>query len=192
MRVEVTRRSILQRLLLLAGIDPAGLVGCASGRAAGPFPTALDPPSTPGALSSVELEDLIAFAEVLVESRTLTRAERGYVVEHVEDRIRRSPEHLSLYRTTVRTLERLAGQRFSNLEIRERIEFAARHRLTDQRVLPGEDLGPFAEEVRALRTRAVGDLIEGYYRSPAGWAVVGYATFPGRCGDLTRYTRPES
>ena len=188
----MTRRSILQRLLLLAGIDPAGLVGCASGRAAGPFPTALDPPSTPGTLSSVELEDLIAFAEVLVEGRTLTRAERGYVVEHIEDRIRRSPEYLSLYRTTARTLERLAGQRFASLEIRERIEFAARHRLTYQRVLAGEDLGPLADEVRALRTRAVGDLVEGYYRSPAGWAVVGYATFPGRCGDLTRYTHPES
>jgi len=188
----VTRRSMLQRLLLIAGIDPAGLMGCTSGRAAGPFPTALDPPSTPGALSSVELEDLVAFAEVLVEGRTLARAERGYVVEHIEDRIRRSPEYLSLYRTTAHALERLAGQRFASLEIRERIEFAARHRLTDPRVLPGEDLGPFAEEVRALRTRAVGDLVEGYYRSPAGWAVVGYATFPGRCGDLTRYTRPES
>ena len=88
---------MLQRLLLIAGIGPAGLMGCASGRAAGPFPTALDPPSTPGALSSVELEDLIAFAELLVESRTLSRAERGYVVEHMEDRIKRSPEYLSLY-----------------------------------------------------------------------------------------------
>src|SRR2546422_7827598 len=26
--------------------------------------------------------------------------------------------------------------------------------------------------------------LAGYYGSPAGWAVVGYATFPGRCGDL--------
>ncbi len=138
------------------------------------------------------MEDLVAFAEVLVEGRTLAPAERGYLVEHIEDRTRRSPEYLSLYRTTARTLERLAGRRVASLEIRERIELVARHRLGDPRVLPGEDLGPLAEEVRALRRRAATDLIEGYYRSPGGWAVVGYATFPGRCGDLTRYTRPES
>jgi len=46
--------------------------------------------------------------------------------------------------------------------------------------------------MRAIRTRAVPDLIGGYYGSPAGWAVVGYTTFPGRCEDLTRYVRAES
>ena len=188
----MTRRSVLQRLLLIVGINPVGLMGCMSGRAAGPVPDVLDAQSKPGALSGAELEDLVAFAETVVEGRTLTPADRGYMVQHIEDRTRQSPEYLSLYRTTARTLDRLAGRRVASLELRDRIELAARHRLGDQRVLPGEDLGPFAEEVRALRTRAVGDLIEGYYRSPAGWAVVGYATFPGRCGDLTRYTRPES
>lgn len=192
----MTRRSLLQRLLLIVGIDAAGLTGCVSRRAgvpvSEPVPAALDPPPEPGSLSSAELEDLVAFAEVLVEGRTLALDERGYVVEHIEDRTRRSAEYLSLYRTTVNTLERLAGRRVASLEIRERIELAARHRLGDPRVMPGEDLGPFAEEVRALRKRTVRDLIEGYYRSPAGWAVVDYATFPGRCGDLTRYTRPES
>ncbi len=59
-------------------------------------------------------------------------------------------------------------------------------------VRPGEDLGRFPDEMRSLRTRAVPDLIGGYYASPAGWAAVGYDTFPGRCGELTRYTRPES
>jgi hypothetical protein len=38
----------------------------------------------------------------------------------------------------------------------------------------------------------VRDLVGGYYNSPAGWAVVGYAHFPGRCGDLGRYVRPEA
>ena len=37
--------------------------------------------------------------------------------------------------------------------------------------------------MRIVRTRAVPDLIGGYYGSPAGWAVVGYQSFPGRCGD---------
>jgi len=43
-----------------------------------------------------------------------------------------------------------------------------------------------------VREKAVPDLINGYWRSPAGWAAVGYGVFPGRCGDLTRYTRPEA
>src|SRR6266850_1884037 len=134
---EVTRRSMLQRLLLLVGIDPVGLVGCVSGRATEPVPAALDPRSEPGTLSSAELEDLVAFAEVLVEGKALAPAERAHVVEHIEDRTRRSPEYLSLYQMTARTLERLAGGRMASLEIRERIELAVRHRLGDSRVLPG-------------------------------------------------------
>jgi hypothetical protein len=43
-----------------------------------------------------------------------------------------------------------------------------------------------------VRTRVIPDLIEGYWGSPAGWAAVGYEAFPGRCGDLTRYTRSEA
>jgi len=192
----VTRRSLLQRLLLLIGLDAGGLVGCVSGRGAHPVseavPSVLEQPSKPGVLSSADLEDLVAFAEVLVEGRSLASAERGYLVQHIGERTSQSPEYLSLYRMTARTLERLAGQHVASLELSERIELTDRHRLGDQRVLPEEDLGPFAEDVRAVRKRAARDLIEGYYRSPAGWAVVDYATFPGRCGDLTRYTRAES
>lgn len=192
----MTRRSLLQRLPLILGIDLAGLMGQLYGHAAAvvaqPAPAVLEPSSKTGTLSRAEMEDLVALAEVLVEGRTLAPAERGHLVEHIEDRTRRSPGHLSLYRTTVRTLERLAGRRVASLELRERIELVARHRLAASQVSPGEDLGPFPEEMRTLRTRAVPDLIGGYYGSPAGWAVVGYATFPGRCGDLTRYVRPES
>ena len=187
----MTRRSLLQRLLLIVGTDPVGRMGGVQERVEVPVPAVLDVPSKPGTLSSAQLEDLVAFAEVVVEGRTLTPAERGYVVEHIEDRTRRSPEHLSLYRTTVSTLQRLAGRRVASLDIRERIELVARHRLGDSRGSSEKDLGPFAEDLRALRKRAVRDLIEGYYRSPAGWAVVGYTAFPGRCGDLTRYTHPE-
>lgn len=192
----VTRRTILQRLLLMVGINPAGLGGCVSQRGthpvSGPVAAVVDPPSEPGSLSSTELEELVAFAEVVLEGRALAPAEREYVVQHIEERTRRSPEYFSLYRTTARTLERLAGRRAASLDLRERSEFVARHRLGDPRISPNEDLGPFAEQVRAVRKRAVPDLIEGYYRSPAGWAVIGYTVFPGRCGDLMRYTRPES
>jgi hypothetical protein len=93
---------------------------------------------------------------------------------------------------TVRTLERIAGRPFARLAIDERLELVSSHRLASSRVRSGEDPGEFSADLRALRTRVVPDLIKGYYGSPAGWAVVSYQTFPGRCGDLTRYTRAES
>ncbi len=134
------------------------------------------------------MEALVSFGEVLVEGRTLAPTERRYLVEHIQDRASGSPDYLSLYRTVARMLDRIAGRRFASLEVRERIDLIARHRLAAG-LGPGEEL---PDEMRALRMRAVSDLIRGYYGSPAGWAVVGYQTYPGGCGDLTRYTRPEA
>jgi len=170
---------------LILGIDAAGLMGRLSRPAA-------EVVSRPEKLSSAELEDLVAFAEVLVEGRTLTPAERGYLLEHIEDRTTRTPAYLSLYRAAVSTLDRLGGRRVASLEVQERIELVVRHRLAASEVRPEEDLGSFPEQTRSLRTKVVPDLIGGYYGSPAGWGAVGYETFPGRCGDLTRYVRPES
>ena len=194
--VRLTRRTLLQHWLVLLGIDPIGLTGPPSGQVADgvsrPVRAVLDPPATTRTLSDTEMQDLVAFAEVLVEGRTLTSAERVYLVEHIEDRIRRHPGHLSTYRTTLSALGRLAGGRMARLGISERLELVAHHRLAFSQVRPGEDLGPFPEEMRTLRTRAVPDLIGGYYGSPAGWAAVGYSSFPGQCGDLTRYVRAEN
>jgi hypothetical protein len=134
------------------------------------------------------MEDLVAFGEVLVEGRTLAPAERRYLVEHIEGQTTRSPDYLSLYRTAVSTLDRVAGRRFATLEVRERIDLIARHRLAAARGV-GEEV---PDDVLALRLRAVPDLIRGFYGSPAGWAVVGYDSFPGRCGDQARYARPEA
>jgi hypothetical protein len=67
----------------------------------------------------------------------------------------------------------------------------AQHKLDSSDVRPGEDIGPYAEDITTVRTEALRLLISDYYGSAAGWAIVGYPIFPGRCGDLTRYTRPE-
>src|SRR2546421_591140 len=72
----------------------------------------------------------------------------------------------------------------------ERSALVTRFRLGSAATLPDEDLGPFPDDASLVRTRVVPDLIAGYYASPAGWAVVGYDVFPGRCGDLARYTGP--
>src|SRR5205814_4388207 len=123
--------------------------------AAGPRSAAAVSESETGTLSSADLEDLVAFGEVLVGSGTLAPAERRDLVEHIEDRARDSPQYLSIYRTSVNALARLAGRRFAGLGTRERTELVARHRLGASQVWPGEDLGPFPEETRIVRTRAV-------------------------------------
>lgn len=191
----MTRRALLRRCLLVVGVHPWEALERLPGRArrlASWFGVDARDAPTAETLSEPALDDLVAFAEILVEGRTLEPAERRYLVEYIEDRAARSAWHRELYGTTVGLLERLAGQRFSSLTGAERVELIARHRLGVSEVLPGEDLGRFFEDVRFVRRRAVPDLLGAYYASPAGWAVVGYQTFPGRCGDLTRYTRMES
>src|SRR5262249_46682721 len=158
------------------------------GRAPPPVPAA----SSATGLSNTEMEDLVAFGEVLVGGEALGPAERRFLVEHIADRIRRTPEYLSLYQTTVSTLDRLAGQSFATLAVEDRIDLIARHGLarspevSDDAASDDADDDPQPAELREVRTvrqRVAPDLIRGYYASPAGWAVVGYETFPGRCGD---------
>jgi hypothetical protein len=139
----------------------------------------------------LELNDLVAFGEVVVGPGPLSPIERGFLADHVRYRApRASGYYLSLYRTTVGLLGRLAGARFSSLDVAQRNALVTRYRLSSSRVWPDEDLGPFPEDARTVRTRVVADLIGGYYGSPAGWAVVGYDAYPGRCSDLARYTGP--
>ena len=177
----MTRRNLLWRLLLILGASAVRWLAPVSGAAA-----------QAATLASAEVDDLVAFAEVLVEGRTLGALERSYLVAHIEDRVARRADSVALYRAALGTLERLAGRRMAALDLRERIDLVTRHRLGIRLVRPDEDLGPLADDVRRLRTRVAPDLVAGYYGSPAGWKTVGYDTFPGQCGDLTRYVRRES
>ena len=178
----MTRRDLIRRLLLLLGIEavaPARGAGRRGGEAAAqPVDRAPAPP--PERLSRTELDSLLGFGEIVVEGRPLPAAELAYLASHIEERAAEaSGYHRAHYRTAVGLLDRLAGSPFSSLGFDQRTALVARHRLTVSRVLPDEDLGPFPEDARAVRTRVVPDLIAGYYRSPAGWAVVGYDVFPG-------------
>ena len=191
--MRFTRRNLILGLVATLGLDPSGFLG-SLGRARDVIVRLAQVPlaPAPGTLSSPELEDLLAFAEMLVEGRPVSPPERAYLVDHIETRVKQgSGYYLDLYRTTVGLLGRLAGARFSSLDVAQRIVLMTRHRLTSSDVRPGEQLGAWPEEAREVRTRAAPDLIGGYYGSPAGWAVVGYDAFPGRCGDLSRYTSPE-
>jgi len=188
----MTRRGLIRRLLLIFSIQwivPWRGAGRRSLAAAQPAPQVSEPPAE--TLSALELDDLVAFGEVVVGPGTLSPIERGFLVDHIRYRApRASGYYLSLYRTTTGLLGRLAGVRFSSLDVDQRNALVTRYRLSSSRVWPDEDLGPFPDDARTVRTRVVGDLIGGYYGSPAGWAVVGYDAYPGRCSDLARYTGP--
>jgi len=177
-----SRRSLLQGLVLAVGGGQArrALAGPLGSRRADSGPR----------LAAADLDDVIAFGEVLVAGGRLPDAERRVLLDHVRDRLASGDRYFAgLYPTTARLLARLAGTRFSSLGIERRLALVTQHRLGLQVVAAGEALG---DDARAVRTRAVPDLIAGYYASAAGWGIVGYRAFPGRCGDLDRYTRPEA
>ena len=172
------RREVLRALLL-------GL-----GRASTSVGEEQVPPS-PGAmatLSSRERESLLAFAEVLVGHGAVLSAERDAILSHIEERVATDARALRLYRDTAALLDRHAGLPFPTLGMAERVALVARHHLVPSR--GRADISSVA--AHTVRTRVAPDLIAGFYRSAAGWATVGYTTFPGRCGGLTRYTRREA
>jgi hypothetical protein len=194
--VRFSRRSLLRRGVLALGVDPGLILGRlwrgrdpASLRVGQARPAAAAPSSK---LSESELEDLIAFGEVLVQGRALSPVERDSLVGSIREHIARDQDYLGLCRTTISLLRRVAGGRFSSLNMIERVELIARLRL-DSQDTPAEDhRGLLADAAHAVRTRARPGLIADYYNSPAGWAAVGYEVFPGRCGELERYTRREA
>src|SRR5262249_11750069 len=189
----MTRRGLIRSLLLMfAGLSwlPWRAARRHDVEAAQLAPPAAAAAQAP-ALSPTEVDDLVAFAEVLVGSGTLSPTERGFLIDHIQYRVPRADGYyLSAYRTTVNLLGRLAGASFASLDPSQRMALVTRYRLGSSRVWPDADLRPFPEDTRTVRTQVVGDLIGGYYGSPAGWAVVDYDAHPGRCSDLLRYTSP--
>lgn len=189
----MTRRRLLQGLLSAPWTITAWVQRfTASPRAAG---TCLGLAPSPAAASesptAAEFDALVAFAEVLVDGRLFSEDTRRDLSEHLADSATGDPDRRALYYTTARLLDRLAGVRFSELKPAERAALIARHRLDVRLLTAEESAGAILDDARDVRTRVVPDLIGACWRSPAGWDAVGYTAFPGRCGDLTRYTRPE-
>ncbi len=178
--MTLTRRSLVRRALVAFGLSPAGLSACAGYRPRATAPPAEDPSDRPATLSDAEVDDLVALGEAIVEGRTLVADRRRDLTDYIRDRARRSRGQLALYRTALATLHGPGARRLASLGIDERTALLAHHGLAGRIERPHGELA-----------RVVADLVRGYYTSPAGWAVVGYETFPGRCGELTRYTRAE-
>ncbi len=192
----MTRRDLLQAFgVVLRGAIALVLPACASRRepaGAGSSVRHQEIPSSTAKLPASEMENLVALAEVLVQGRRLSPFERGALVEAINERALTEPGHLRLYRLTASFLDQLGQTRFADLSLAERTEVVLRHGLVpdSEREESSRPLS-LSEPEDAVRRVAVPDLIACYYRSRAGWAVVAYESFPGRCSDLVRYTRPE-
>jgi len=185
---DLTRRGLLGGLAFTFGLGPPGASAASGGSS--PVPEPAVPADPASSLSAADVEDLLALAEVIVEGRPLTAAQRAPLIEHLAIRAGQGGGYyLGLFRRTAGLLATLAGARFSTVDLQTRAALVARHRLGARTVRPGESLGPLPEAMEEARTRAVPDIVAAYYRSPAGWEAVGYTAFPGRCGDLDRYTR---
>ena len=152
----------------------------------------LDPDSPTGTLPDAARGAIVAFGEVLAMGRPLSPDERQALLEEVDDQTRTIRGQLALYRMTADLLDGLARGRFAALDIADRTALLVRHSLTAFPVATRECLLPFRRRELAVRALAAPALVTAFYRSAAGWAVVGYRVFPGRCGDPLRYTRAES
>jgi hypothetical protein len=144
--------------------------------------------SAPPPLSAAELDTLVAFGEVIVDGRALSSEARTALTEALTGAIQGAPDRVDLYRGAVQLLDGLGGRALGRLDLADRAALITRHRL-DIRAVADEPAMP--DDARFIRTSLGPELVVAYWRSAAGWAAVGYQTFPGRCGDLVRYTRPE-
>ncbi len=189
----VRRRAFLAAVLIAAaGLLLAWRFPMLRRRARAYLEPRLDRHAATGALSAAETDAVVALGEVVVEGRALSPTARRYLADHVVERAREVPGFLSLYRNTARALDELAGGRFATLDAAARDALVARHILPASESETRRDLRlVFRRSLVEIGELAVPDLIRGYYGSGAGWELVGYTTFPGRCGDLLRYTRPE-
>ena len=134
------------------------------------------------------VETMAALAEVLVGEQPLSPDTRRDVVDEVRDAVSTSPQREARYAATARLLDRLAGGGFVRLPFADRRALVTQHRLGSTRLVADEG-ETLPEDLRDARLRVAPELIAAYWRSPAGWSAVGYTAFPGRCGDLTQYTR---
>jgi hypothetical protein len=149
----------------------------------------IDRSSQPGRLSRREMDAVLAYAEVLVSDTVLSGAARAGLEDYVTDRSEHEPGYCALYRLAVDVLDEAAGGDFAARPPDERRRAVHRRHLDQYDVRARHWFWPGDRRSLTVRALAARDLMTGYFLSPPGWALVGYDAFPGRCRDLSDYTR---
>jgi hypothetical protein len=208
---------VLKRRTVLAG-GAVVAVGAAAGAAAlgsranrqrlkdvlgelTPPPRDLDHNAATGALTPAEALAVAALAEVLYppdatpEAIALGRA-------HAATRCEKEPGYLPEYRRAVQLLDERAaaarsGKTFAALtrEQRDAVLHALLWDYSGRRFVGTMgrlvENATASEEASALRRFVVADLLQAFYSSGYGWAVVGYTHYPGvPAADPLDYTKP--
>ncbi len=150
-----------------------------------------------GTLRDDEMLTVIAFGEVLVPAAFTPPG--NFFREFVDRTTQTQPGYLKEYQRAVRLLDTTAPS-FSKVKLFRDLTVPERDKVL-QALLWRYDAGDkiiskfekFAtsRDASALRQYIMSPLIAYYYRSPYGWAVVGYKHFPGvPPADPMAYTRP--
>lgn len=186
----MTRR----RLLLLLAATAAAIVAVVDGQRLWTtvrryLAPRIDRTSPPGRLSRREMDALLAYGEVLVSDTALSPAARAELELHVRERSEHEAGYHALYRLAVEVLDETVGGDFAARTPDERRRAVRRRGLHRYDVRPRHYLWPIDRRSLTVRALAARDLVAGYFLSAPGWALVGYDAFPGRCRDLSDYTR---
>ena len=164
----------------------------------------VDPATGTGPLSPDLERRLWSLAVVLLPSRIEPEG-RSAVEEHLRWRALESPGYRAAFAEGLALLDQETTNRF-----RKQVRFGDLSREEANQVLgsllagidphpryrqvPREVLLSYFDHGRLarfhFRRHVVSEILHAYYQSGAGWALVGYEAYPGRCGGPGFYSRP--
>jgi hypothetical protein len=164
----------------------------------------VDPATGTGSLNPDLARRLWSLAVVLLPSRIEPEG-RSAVEEHLRWRAMESPGYLAAFQKGLALLDQETRKRFP-----KQARFADLSREEGSKVLasllvgidpyprsrevPREVLLSYVDQGRLerfhFRRHVVSEILHAYYQSSAGWGLVGYEAFPGRCGGPGFYSRP--
>lgn len=161
----------------------------------------LDSAAATGLLGDEGMTEVFALAETLLPQHLDIGVIRRFVRHHVNERTSNREGYLEEYERAVALLQRTtralfdSGPAFSALPVTNRN--AVLGELLETRRTGVRRLGNLfdrifgATEIPAFRIHVVQDLLQAFYRSADGWALVGYTNYPGvPAKDSREYTRP--
>jgi len=211
----VKRRAFVATLLTGAGAIAAGLVLARDDLKARYLSSrwlqrrrawleGVDPGTGTGPLSADMEGRLWSLAVVLLPSRIKPEG-RSAVEEHLRWRALESPGYRAAFEQGLALLDQETRKRFpQQVRFQDLSREQANQVLTSLlagidpyprfRQVPREVLLSFVDQGRLarfhFRRHLVSEILHAYYQSGAGWALVGYEAYPGRCGGPGFYSRP--
>lgn len=160
----------------------------------------LDENTPPGFLIKDEMRTIIALVEILVAQDSLPS--ESFFQDYVNEITANQKGYLKEYQNAAKLLNRTSTDLFKYEQTLgfDKLSIEARNKVlghllwqydADDRVVRKLEKIEASKKALALRVFVMEPLIEHYYRSTFGWAVVGYTSFPGNPPhDPRAYTMP--